>query len=259
VCALTNKGLVDGNKSWEYPQDQYDCPNCDDPACDVVPLDLFGTHGTPPEENPWECNHGCRLHLESACIPESLSDEDALWYCWWWKDRNCEDPSTGFWEVYVDDTHESGLRMCHFNLRGEYRPYEGVTSENADDWLNVDAPLFGCNVNFVYHPPAHDGDNEGEAGCHWFIDAYCPGKSYSDFRIVLSNAADVNGAWVCALYPETNPPYPQDQVECVPHLRYSNGEDGDDSDDDGDDSGDDGGPTPGRRLGNKANSNLRSD
>lgn len=111
-----------------------------------------------------------------------------------------------------------GTLTCHFEVRGSYRPFTGLTREAAEELVDDDHSLFGCAINFVFHPPAHDGTIPGTTGCHWFVNDYCKGRSVDDFVFELSSNTDINGNRVCAMYPGDNPEFPQEHRDCLPLL-----------------------------------------
>ena len=173
-------------------------------VCDVTPVDQAPDDFFPGPDF-WDRNLGCRVDIDSSCVPEGLSGEEADQACVAWKNKNCGTPKGDtYWEVYASPTGPG----CKINLRHpsheqeavEYYPYTGTQRAEMHTFiLDYGGTYNGCTVNFVLHPPASDNDDTDPAGCEWFVDEYCDGLSLGDFTVVVSAKKDINGNHVCAM------------------------------------------------------------
>ena len=180
----------------------------------MIPLPEYGNCPLHPMKhdgavNAWERNLGCRADIDQACFPSNItSPQEADFACESWRDDNCGVvKGETYWEVYADmDALRCRLYLRHpSGSRSEidYHPYPGITPDSADTHLIEGEGLHeGCRINFLLHPPAHDGTgpSQGREGCAWFIEGYCPGLVAEDFAVSVSARRDIHDHHVCALF-----------------------------------------------------------
>ena len=195
------KGAPDSHGDPEWSSSEYDdtctwVPNKAVPKqrCDNTPKPMPMGNG-----DPWKSNQACTVDTSTACFPPQLTPEEAQKWCEDWVGTYCGQPGNGaWWEIWAE--YEAG--WCWIRMEPQstftYTPPAGHTAnELTAVTLPSDKPYNGCNVNYLEHPPAHDGSS-GKAGCEWFIRDHCPGSTLSMFDVAVSSTPDSNGNKVCA-------------------------------------------------------------
>ena len=198
-----------GDRAWapnEYdvtcqwiPDKQYSVPA----ACNPEPKTMSYDVSKWENEDPWDMNFGCRLSITSACVPHGLSGAEADQACKDWVSQHCGEPSgEGYWEIWA---RENGA--CQISLRPpwgqterQYTVFQGITENEAPSYALPEGEMYqGCSINFLMHPPAHDGTGE-EIGCEWFTKTYCNGATIDLFEVRVSEKVDNRGHRVCSMY-----------------------------------------------------------
>ena len=205
------KGGRDIHGDYAWAADEYDatCEWVPDKlvtlhhACDSTPVPMSFDTTKWGNSDPWDMNAGCRVSLDSACVPAGLSGSAADAACNDWVRDNCGEPrGSSYWEVYArpNGACKIAMKPGSGETSPDYTTFPGVTKSTAASHMLPEGETYeGCSINFLLHPPAHDGSGTEEEGCAWFIQDYCPGAQHQHFNIAVSSKTDGNGNRVCAI------------------------------------------------------------